>query len=324
MDVGDARCRRRDCLVLAVAQAHALHQSLHMVVLSPWVVGGVFQFTVRQCNDSATTCSVAEFRVMPGVSWLTCSCYLLSAFQALWYPGEQERRARIMLCLFFVSYGATLLPYELAVVIAGQQQFVDVSWVLLQFNGLVNVLACSLNSYLARSTRSTVVPLGRHGASWSGRASATSVSYSTSGITNSSSCLKCSACPCGGVRRKSEAWKQRAERKTTLMREGPTCTSTSVINRDLSGSRKCELGVSAALGNDSMSMNIACLASKKGHPWRHKARLCPCVKLFPDVQRSTSLACLGPPWKRVLHSIRKNSQNVCRTHWFTFLWTEPL
>ena len=149
---------------------------------------------------------------------------------------------------------------------------------------------------------------------WSGRASATSVSYSTSGITSSSWCLACSAYPCEGVRRKSEAWKQRAERKTTLMREGPTCTATSVINEDLSGSRKCELGVSAALGNYSTSMNSCMSCVQKRHPWRHKARLCPCVKLVPDVQRSTSLACLGPPWERVLHSIRMNSQNVCRTH----------
>ena len=148
LDVGDARCRWRDCLILAVAQARALHQSLRVVVLAPRVVGGVF----RQCNYSATSCSVVELRVILGVSCLTCSCHLLSAFRALWYPGEQERRARIMLCLFFVSYGATLLPSELTVVIPDQQQFFNVSVVLLRFNGLGNVLAYSLNSYLARST----------------------------------------------------------------------------------------------------------------------------------------------------------------------------
>ena len=112
-------------------------------------------FIDPQCPlHTESTCSIVESRVVLGVSCLTCAFYLLSAFRAFWYPGEQERRARIMLCLFFVSYAVTLLPYELTTtgVIPYQRKFYDVSVLLLQFNGLVNVLAYALNPYLARST----------------------------------------------------------------------------------------------------------------------------------------------------------------------------
>ena len=117
----------------------------------PGLVGSVLDLTDVSCEHESMCVKVEGF-VMLGASCMTCCLYLLSALRALWYPGQQERRAHTMVCLYVVSFVVTVLPFQLHSTIVLQKTLSHISIVLLRFNGVSNVLTYALNSQMARST----------------------------------------------------------------------------------------------------------------------------------------------------------------------------
>ena len=134
------------------------HRTMRLLSRSVWLcwvpglVACVIDRTLHICEPKKSECTQVQVFIMLGAGCLTCSLYLLSAFRALWYPGQQERRAHAMVCLYVASYGVSLLPYLLVNVTPLQQPFRHISLVLMRFNGVANVLTYALNSKMARAS----------------------------------------------------------------------------------------------------------------------------------------------------------------------------
>ena len=85
------------------------------------------------------------------VGCTTCLLYVSTAFRALWYPSREGRRAHLMICLFMMSYAATLLPWLMEIAgIIESTVLGNISDCLLSLNGVANVLVYALSQRLAR------------------------------------------------------------------------------------------------------------------------------------------------------------------------------